>query len=241
MINPVVIAIPISRNSCHTAAAGKSSANSPYVNPNAITKSFLERVENSPYRDEDEFIMFRVNALTDLANLFYEYDLDTEGSGSGGPSFERLNQAKQYADRARELIGKYQGEDTDMADFLRVVITDQYADLSKYRGNLKDAILWKEQSKEKIEPLAEKTGDLEHLNRSFRISNNLGLFYRELALKPEQSSGKELLLKKADAHLEDAISRARQLTDLDPDYGQFLSLALSNRIFITEDETEKKL
>ena len=207
---------------------------------NTITKSFLERVENSPYRDEDEFILFRVNALTDLANLFYEFDLDTEGSGSGGPSFERLNQAKQYADRARELIGKYQGEDTDMADFLRVVITDQYADLSKYRGNLKDAILWKEQSKEKIEPLAEKTGDMEHLNRSFQISNNLGLFYRELALKPEQSSGKELLLKKADAHMEDAISRARQLAELDPDYGQFLSLALSNRIFITEDETEKK-
>ena len=207
---------------------------------NKITKEFLERVENSPYKDEDEFILCRVNALTDLANLFYEYDLDTGGAGSDGPSYERLDEARRYADRAWNLMGKYQGEDTDMAEFLHVVITDQYADLFKYRGNLEEAIRWKEKSKEKIEPLAEKTGDLEHMNRSFQIRNNLGLFYRELALDTAQIVKKEHYMQQAAENLDDAIRRARQLEEQDPDYGQFLSLALSNRILVTEDETEKR-
>lgn len=208
---------------------------------NQIQQAFLNRIESSPYRSDNEFILFQVNALTDLANLFYEYDLDTGnqkntgdpgapsptivdilGGGAAGPDEGRLQRAEQYADRAMQLLDSYSGKDEDMAAFLRVVTLDQYADLCKYRNDLEGAISYKEKSREIIEPLAEKTGNLEHMDRSFQISNNLGLFYRE--------AEKE---NYAVYHIDMAVKKAKQLEKISPEFRGRLVHALSNRALVT--------
>lgn len=216
-------------------------ANGRVEDANHITEAFLERLESSPYQEEDEFILCRVNALTDLANLFYEYDLDSAGTGRGGPSQSRLHQASQYAWRADSLLSRYQGDDTDLAEFLSVVVSDQYADLNKYKGMLPEAIRWKERSKERMEPLAERTGSVEHLERSFQISNNLGLFYLEDASQPRHTPEQRAeLLRAAEENLDAAIRKARQLVAQDPQHNTCLADAYSNRVLATEDAGEKK-
>lgn len=231
---------------------------------NEIQQAFLDRIESSPFKDEDEFILYRVNALTDLANLFYEYDLATGrekntdtsssqptsmadvmaslyGGGSSGPSDRRMREAERYADKAMALLDAYRGDDHHMATFLRVVTLDQYADLSKYKNDLRGAIRWKEKSKQLIEPLAEETGDLEHMHRSFQISNNLGLFNREGMMAARMYSDEYTEYRRlAIENLDDAVRKARQLERLSPDFRGSLVHALSNRSLMTSVASEKK-
>ena len=205
-----------------------------------VQQAFLERIEKSPYRNDNEFILYQVNALTDLANLFYEYDLETGSekntgkprtvadilagdSAASGPDRGRLLKAEQYADRALALLDSYAGDDTDMASFLRVVTLDQYADLCKYRNDLQGAIDYKEKSREIIEPLAEKTGNLEYMDRSFQVSNNLGLFYRE--------AGRD---NAAIYHIDEAVGKARQLEKISPEFKGRLVHALSNKALVLD-------
>ncbi len=226
---------------------------------NRIQQAFLDRVSGSSFGKRDEFILYRVNALTDLANLFYEYDLDTgrrkqtvdeeeneymdmvnsyyPGNANAGPSEGELNRARQYADWALNLLDTYHGDDQDMADFLRVVTYDQYADLCKFRGDLSEAISWKEKSRELIEPLASRTGNLEYMDRSFQISNNLGLFYREEMLNTGKSEEKR---KTAARQLDTAVKKARQLINLNPEFRGRLVTALSNRTLVSADAQESK-
>ena len=231
---------------------------------NEIQQAFLDRIERSPFKDEDEFLLYRVNALTDLANLFYEYDLATgQEKGSGGPSSQpssvadvmaslyggggsgtleqRLQQAWRLADKAAALLDAYRGDDRQTAEFLRVVVLDQYADLSKYKNDLRAAIRYKEQSKKLIEPLAEETGDPEHMQRSFQISNNLGLFCREGMMASRMySDDYQEYRKKAIGNLDDAVRKARQLERLSPDFRADFIQALSNRSLMTSVASEKK-
>ena len=210
---------------------------------NQIQQAFLNRIESSPYRNDNEFILYQVNALTDLANLFYEYDLDTGnqkntgdpaapsptiadilGGGAAGPDESRLKKAEQFADQALRLLDSYSGDDEDMAAFLRVVTFDQYADLCKYRNDLEGAVSYKEKSREIIEPLAERTGNLEYMDRSFQVSNNLGLFYRE--------AGKQ---NYAVYHIDMAVKKAKQLEKISPEFRGRLVHALSNKALVTND------
>ncbi len=201
---------------------------------NKIQQAFLDRIESSPYKDKDEFVLCRVNALTDLANLFYEYDLETgkqKNSGSSGwkgSDEERFRTAEQYADKALALLDSYHGKDQDMATFLKVVACDQFADLCKYRNDLEGAIRYKQKSLELIEPLAASTGNLEYMDRSFQVSNNLGLFYREA---DDQSS--------AEYHIDEAVSKARQLDKINPEYKGRLVHALSNRALLVTNPARK--
>lgn len=203
-----------------------------------VEQEFLELVENSPCRDEDECILFRVNVLSDLANLFYEYDLGA--SNQFGPSESRLDTARTYADKAMKLLDSYQGNDEDMSQFLRSVVLDQYADLAKYRGDLNRAIYYKQMSKEIIEPLAEKTGNLEYLSRSFQVSNNLGLFYWKKS--NNDSSSKSEFEHKAEAEMKLALNKARQLEKLNPlRYRAKLMRVLSNCVLTSTSNYDKKV
>ena len=223
---------------------------------NEIQKAFMERIENSPFNMEDEFILYRVNAATDLANLFYEYDLESgaqkmvadgeppasivellQQSMNTGPDEKRLEKAASYANEALMLLGRYHGEDQELAQFLRVVTIDQFADLAKYQGNLQDAIQFKLSSKALIEPLAEETGNLEYMDRSFQVSNNLGLFYREGAGEQARETGRRVrdLMAPSRAEIDLAVKKARQLESLNPLYRGRLVHALSNRALVEDD------
>ncbi len=228
---------------------------------NEMQEAFHNRIAKSPFRGRDEFILYRVNALTDLANLFYEYDLDSGSQkntadtqkefrtiadilnvgNNTGPSEGRLNRAKQYADAATALLDSYHGKDEDMASFLRVVTYNQYADLSKYSGDLDYAIYWKEKAREIIEPLAIRTGNLEYMDRSFEVSNNLGLFYREASMQPAQSAEqRESFSKQSVYNIDMAVSKARQLENLSPDFRGRVVHALSNRALVTDNPGRRK-
>jgi tetratricopeptide (TPR) repeat protein len=145
------------------------------------------------------------------------------GDPASGPDQGRLQKAEQYADRALALLDSYAGDDTDMASFLRVVTLDQYADLCKYRNDLQGAIDYKEKSREIIEPLAEKTGNLEYMDRSFQVSNNLGLFFRE--------AGRD---NAAIYHIDEAVRKARQLEKISPEFKGRLVHALSNKALVLD-------
>ncbi len=227
---------------------------------NEIQKAFMERIENSPFKAEDEFILFRVNAATDLANLFYEYDLESgaqkqvadgeqpasildllQQSMNTSPDEKRLEKAAVYANEAISLLDSYQGEDQEMARYLRVVAIDQFADLAKYQGKLLEAIRYKLSSKELIEPLAEETGNLEYMDRSFQVSNNLGLFYREGAEEQARETGRRVrdLMAPSKAEIDLAVKKARQLESLNPLYRGRLVHALSNRALVEDDILKK--
>ena len=215
-----------------------------------MEQAYLDRINNSSFKEDDELILCRVNVLTDLANFSAEYNLDDgrrkdrqplgeppllySSNSNSGPSEGDLNRAWQYADWASSILDQYRGEDKDMADFLRVVINDQYADICKYRGELSEAIRWKERSLELIEPLAERTGNLEYMSRSFQVSNNLGLFYREASRDNEE------LMQKSVSHMDAAVKKAYQLANLSPDYQVHLVTALSNRALVADTTEESK-
>lgn len=209
---------------------------------NEIQQAFLERIESTLFKNEDEFILYRINALTDLANMSYEYELDTASIANrlenNAPSEERLRHAKAFADRAQALLERYHGEDREMAEFLQVVVNDQYADICKYQDDLNGAIHWKEESKRIIEPLVLNTGNIEYMERSFQISNNLGLFYREAAIRSIGNRDKNY--KNAEYNLSEAVRKARQLESLKPEYRVDVVEALSNRTLVANNSNQQK-